>query len=128
VATRGAARVGEAPTKPAVALNIQFDSNSTKISPKYRDNLNELGKALSELSKPTVEIAGHTDSIGSEHANQILSERRAESVKQYLVQNFSIPQERLIAKGYGKSRPIASNDTPEDRSKNRRIEIVRTGQ
>jgi OOP family OmpA-OmpF porin len=110
------------------ALNIHFDSNSTKILPKYRDGLNELGKALSKPSLPTVEIAGHTDSIGSERANQSLSERRAESVKRYLVQNFSIPQERLIAKGYGKSRPIASNDTPEDRSKNRRIEVARTGQ
>jgi outer membrane protein OmpA-like peptidoglycan-associated protein len=72
----------------------------------------------------TVEISGYTDSIGSDQLNQTLSERRARSVKHYLDQHFSLPAERLIAKGYGKSRPRASNETESGRQQNRRIEVA----
>jgi hypothetical protein len=73
------------------------------------------------------QIEGHTDSVGSESFNQRLSERRADSVKQYLVQRFSIDPQRLIPRGYGESEPIESNDTPRGRAQNRRIEIVNLG-
>jgi len=109
--------------KTAVALNIYFATNSDRIAPQYYAELNKLGEALMQLSSP-VEIAGHTDSIGSEQLNQVLSERRARSVKHYLEQHFSVPAERLIAKGYGKSRPRAPNETESGRRQNRRIEVA----
>jgi outer membrane protein OmpA-like peptidoglycan-associated protein len=107
----------------AVALNVYFATNSDRISPKFYAELNKLGEALTQLPS-TIEIAGYTDSIGSDQANQVLSERRAMSVKQYLEQHFSLPTERLTAKGYGKSRPRATNDTESGRRQNRRIEVA----
>lgn len=109
--------------KTAVALNVYFVTNSNRIAPKYYPDLDKLGAALTRLSS-TVEIAGHTDSTGSDQLNQVLSERRAQSVKQYLEQHFALPAERLLAKGYGKSRPRASNETESGRRQNRRIEVA----
>ena len=109
--------------KAAVALNVYFATNSDRIAPKYYPDLDKLGAALTRLSS-TVEIAGYTDSLGSDQLNQVLSERRARSVKQYLEQHFTLPAERLIAKGYGKGRPRASNETESGRRQNRRIEVA----
>ncbi len=108
---------------PALALNVYFATNSDRISPKYHPDLNKVGEALTRLQS-AVEISGHTDSVGSEQANQLLSERRAMSVKQYLEQHFSLPTERLTANGYGESRPRATNDTESGRRQNRRIEVA----
>ena len=69
----------------------------------------------------TVEIEGHTDNVGSEAYNLDLSKRRAESVKNYLVENLGIDPARLSAAGYGFSRPIADNNTREGRAQNRRV-------
>ena len=109
--------------RTAVAVNILFASNSDRVAPKYYTDLNKLGEALTRVPS-TVEIAGYTDSIGSDQLNQILSERRARSVKQYLEQHFSLPAERLIAKGYGESRPRAPNETESGRRQNRRVEVA----
>ena len=65
--------------------------------------------------------------LGAAQRNQILSEKRVQSIKQYLVQRFQIAPERLHAIGYGASRPIAPNTTPEGRSQNRRVEVVNLG-
>ncbi len=70
-----------------------------------------------------IEIAGHTDSVGSEMYNLRLSEARANAVRDYLIQH-GISPDRLIAKGYGESRPIAPNTTREGRAKNRRVEFT----
>jgi OmpA-OmpF porin, OOP family len=70
-----------------------------------------------------VEVAGHTDSIGTEEYNQGLSERRAESVRAYL-ESKGISATRLTARGYGELQPIASNDTEEGRAQNRRSEMI----
>lgn len=70
-------------------------------------------------------IEGHTDNTGSAEINQSLSEKRAEAVKAYLVSTFGIDASRLEAKGFGASKPVASNDTPEGRQQNRRVELVR---
>ncbi len=107
----------------ALALNVYFATNSDRISSKYYADLNKLGEALTRLQS-SVEISGHTDSVGSEQANQLLSERRAMSVKQYLEQHFSLPTERLTANGYGESRPRATNETESGRRQNRRIEVA----
>jgi outer membrane protein OmpA-like peptidoglycan-associated protein len=112
-----------AKAKTAVALNVYFATNSDRIAPKYYAELDKLGAALTRLPS-TVEIAGYTDSLGSDQLNQVLSERRALSVKHYLEQHFALPAERLLAKGYGKSRPRASNETESGRRQNRRIEVA----
>jgi OOP family OmpA-OmpF porin len=70
-----------------------------------------------------VEVAGHTDSVGSEEYNQGLSERRANTVRDYLASK-GINASRLTARGYGEGRPVASNDTSEGRQENRRVELV----
>ena len=69
-------------------------------------------------------IEGHTDSYGGDDANQKLSQARAESVQQYMINAMRIPTYRLIATGYGETRPVASNETESGRSRNRRIDIV----
>jgi OOP family OmpA-OmpF porin len=70
-----------------------------------------------------VEIAGYTDSEGDDKHNLELSRRRAEAVEEYLIEK-GIPENRIVAKGYGKENPIASNDTEEGRAENRRVEFV----
>ena len=72
----------------------------------------------------TAVIEGHTDNIGKEESNVRLSTKRAESVRTDLTEKFGIAENRLTARGYGSSRPVADNTTPEGRQKNRRIEAV----
>jgi outer membrane protein OmpA-like peptidoglycan-associated protein len=114
---------------PAVALNVLFEFNSDKISQNTSRDLDQIGRILTMPAYSTyrVRIEGHTDSVGSDRVNQRLSERRAESVKRYLLQHYSIQPNRLIVKGYGKSQPIATNDTPEGREKNRRVQVANLG-
>jgi outer membrane protein OmpA-like peptidoglycan-associated protein len=133
VRTRGIApRVSQqqAPTKVSVALNVFFAINSDKILPTYYSDLDKLGQVLTrpQYAEYRVQIEGHTDSTGTEGYNQRLSERRAESIKHYLVQKFGIEKERLATRGYGEAKPIASNETAEGRDKNRRVEVVNLGQ
>jgi OOP family OmpA-OmpF porin len=73
---------------------------------------------------PYVLIAGHTDSSGTEVFNQQLSQRRAEAVRQYLIDKHGIAAAKIQAKGYGSSQPVADNGTPEGRYQNRRVEVV----
>jgi OOP family OmpA-OmpF porin len=114
-------------TPPAMALNVLFDFNSDKISPKYHPELDNLGKVLARYSDYRIGIEGHTDNVGSDRYNRVLSERRAESVKRYLVQSHSVEPRRLDVKGYGKSKPRTTNDTPQGRDENRRVEVVNLG-
>jgi outer membrane protein OmpA-like peptidoglycan-associated protein len=109
----------------SVGLNVFFEFNSDQIVPKYYADLDTLGNVLARRAEERFHIEGHTDSIGSDAYNQTLSQKRAESVKRYLVQHFSIPPERLVTRGYGESLPYATNDTDEGRSTNRRVELVR---
>ena len=121
---------GLSPKKPpstSVGLNVFFEFNSDKILPQYHDDLNKLGEILSRRSDYQFRIEGHTDSIGAELYNQHLSERRAQSVKQYLVQHFSLETERLQVTGFGENQPRFSNDTADGRSQNRRVEFVNLG-
>ena len=85
-------------------------------------DLNKLGTFLKEWPKAKGEISGHTDNVGSDKYNLGLSQRRAASVKKYLVEKFSIAPERLTTEGYGETKPIATNKTKEGRQLNRRIE------
>jgi len=108
-------------SKPAV-INIQFDTDKSNIKPQFAADLQNVGQFLTEFPKARGEISGHTDNVGSKAYNDKLSQARADSVKKYLVDKFGISADRISAKGYGFSKPVASNKTKDGKSKNRRIE------
>ena len=103
--------------------NVTFATDSSDLSPAFFDVLNSVGKVLNEFDQTVVEVAGHTDSTGSEQYNQALSERRANSVATYL-RSQGIMTERLITVGMGEQRPVADNATAAGRQANRRVEIT----
>jgi OOP family OmpA-OmpF porin len=111
------------PPEPPVLDTIYFDDNKTIINPAAAKALDRNGMILKENPKLKVEIGGHTDSMGSQTANQKISDKRAESAKKYLQDKFNIPENQLMIKGYGSTKPIADNTTKEGRSKNRRVEF-----
>jgi OOP family OmpA-OmpF porin len=107
------------------SLRIEFDFNSAEIRPSYRNDLPVAAQFIkNNPGVPHILLAGHTDSIGSDAYNQKLSERRADAVRRYLIDNFGIDGNRLVAKGYGESKPVATNDTDAGRQQNRRVEII----
>jgi len=105
-----------------VLRGINFDFDKSNIKPEFQPVLDEAAAILAKHANVSVVIEGHTDSIGTEAYNQKLSERRADSVKKYLV-GKGIASSRLETVGYGELRPIASNDTAEGRAMNRRVEF-----
>lgn len=110
--------------KPNIDLEITFDYNSATISAKAQPAVQALGKALSnpDLKGATFIVAGHTDAAGGETYNQELSERRADSVKRYLVDKFGIAGADLVTVGYGESR-LKDTAHPLDPA-NRRVQVV----
>jgi outer membrane protein OmpA-like peptidoglycan-associated protein len=113
-----------ASTKPNIDLDIQFDYNSAQIRKASMPAAEELGKALSNprLKGSTIVVAGHTDAIGSEAYNQDLSERRADTIKRFLVAKYGINGSDLVTVGYGKEKPKDPN-APMDPI-NRRVQVV----
>ena len=103
--------------------NVTFATNSSDLNPAFFDVLISVSKVMKEFDKTVVEVAGHTDSTGSDAYNQGLSERRATSVAQFL-QAQGVISQRLITLGMGESRPVADNGTAEGRQANRRVEIT----
>jgi outer membrane protein OmpA-like peptidoglycan-associated protein len=108
--------------KAIVLRNIYFDYDKATLRPESIEELERVVRFLQENPTLRVEISGHTDSDGSEMYNLRLSQARAQAVVDYLVSRGISPS-RLIAKGYGESRPVAPNDTPENKQKNRRTEL-----
>ena len=104
---------------------ILFDTNSDAIKAESAPALKEIGDMLRQHSDLQIEIDGHTDNVGVAAANQTLSEKRAAAVKTYLVSNYQIDASRLSSKGFGASKPVASNATPEGKAQNRRVELVK---
>ncbi|WP_373491962.1 OmpA family protein [Parasphingorhabdus sp.] len=102
--------------------NVTFGVDSSAISPGFQATLASVADTLSRYEKSYVDVLGHTDSTGSDAYNQALSERRAESVANFLA-NSGVQRARLATRGYGESQPIASNATEEGRAANRRVEI-----
>jgi len=103
--------------------NVTFATDSSDLSPAFFEVLNSVGTVLTEFDQTVVEVAGHTDSTGTDAYNQSLSERRAQSVSQYL-QAQQISNQRLITVGMGESRPVADNSSVDGRQANRRVEIT----
>jgi OOP family OmpA-OmpF porin len=106
-----------------VLTGLLFDTNKWDIKPRFYPILDEAVEVLKRNPDLKVKIEGHTDSVGSARYNQQLSEKRARAVMEYLVKQ-GIKRERLSAEGYGLTRPIASNLTPEGRAQNRRVELT----
>ncbi|HUN55439.1 MAG TPA: OmpA family protein [Smithella sp.] len=110
--------------KVTITLNVEFDTAKSVVKDKYYDEIKKVADFMKEYTDTNAVIEGHTDNVGKEAYNQRLSEERAKSVRQYLIDKFGIDGSRLTTVGYGFSRPIASNDTAEGRQKNRRVVAV----
>ena len=102
---------------------VHFEFDKATLTPEAMAILDKAAALLDKQQKVVVEVAGHTDSVGSEEYNQKLSERRAMSVKDYL-ESKGITATSLTARGYGEAQPVASNDTDAGRALNRRVELI----
>ncbi len=103
--------------------NVTFAHDSADLNPAFFDVLNSVAKVLDKYEKTVVEVAGHTDSTGTEEYNQRLSERRADSVARFL-ESQGVMSQRIITVGMGESRPVADNSTAAGRQANRRVELT----
>lgn len=110
--------------KYCISLNILFDIDQAEIRDEFRDEVGRVGTFMQKFPTTTAVIEGHADEVGTDEHNMELSQRRAESVVNYLVNSFGIDRSRLTARGYGKTRPIADNRTEQGRQKNRRIDAI----
>ena len=106
--------------------DVLFRSGSYELAPGARERLAKVSGIILAYPSLHVSVEGHTDSVGGDEYNQSLSELRAQAVRDYFVQQ-GIPSNSVEAHGYGKTAPIASNDTPEGRQQNRRVELVLSG-
>ncbi|MGB9081079.1 MAG: OmpA family protein [Desulfuromonadaceae bacterium] len=109
--------------KPAV-IAITFDANKAVVKTEYYKELDTVGNFLKEFPNSKGTIDGHTDSTGSKAANMKLSQKRAENVRSYIIDKFGIDGSRITAKGFGPTKPVASNKSASGKAKNRRIEAV----
>lgn len=109
-----------------ITYGITFDVNKADVKPESFATLKSIADVLEENGSVKVTIIGHTDSDGDDMKNLELSQRRAESIKSVLVKTFGIDASRLETEGAGETKPIASNDTPENKARNRRVEFVKT--
>jgi outer membrane protein OmpA-like peptidoglycan-associated protein len=109
-----------------VALEgIYFDTDSDRLRSESHATLAEVGAMLNEHPDLSLSVEGHTDSQGDDAYNLDLSDRRAASVRRYLISELGIEAVRLSSRGLGETQPVASNDTPDGRQQNRRVELVR---
>jgi len=103
---------------------IDFPVGKSTIGTASFALLGKVQEALRLFRGASVVVEGHTDSYGSDSANLLLSQDRADAVKQYLISNFNVDAEKINSVGYGETRPTATNDTAEGRARNRRIDVV----
>jgi OOP family OmpA-OmpF porin len=109
-------------------LGIQFAPGKSTIESSSAGLMQKVRAALQLFPGASISVEGHTDAVGSDSANLILSQDRADAVKAYLANNFSIDPEKVSSVGYGEARPVATNETPEGRARNRRIDLVIHGE
>ncbi|MGI9258310.1 MAG: OmpA family protein [Gammaproteobacteria bacterium] len=105
-------------------VGLTFESGQADVDPEYQPLLSKVVNAVEIFPRSQLIIEGHTDSYGSDGTNMALSRTRAEAVGDYLGTVFNIPSFRISAVGYGETRPIANNETPQGRTRNRRIDIL----
>ena len=104
--------------------DLNFGTNLFEIIPAHISSLNYLADFLKKYPRIQIQVAGHTDNVGKEDENKILSKKRADSVMKYLVEKGGISQDRINAFGYGPSRPLTNNNTAEGRAINRRTSFI----
>lgn len=104
--------------------DVLFDFDKSDIRPDAAKALADLATIIRANANGHTRLEGHTDAVGNEKYNQALSERRAESVKQWLVTNEKLDAAKFVTKGWGKTKPVAPNDTEANRQKNRRLEAI----
>ena len=120
----GVQREAPASKEVSIGLLVEFDTGMAVVKPKYNNEIKKVADFMKEYPDSTAVIEGYTDNVGKEAANVKLSQRRADSIKAYLVKKFGIDSSRIKAVGYGPNKPIASNETKEGRQKNRRVQAV----
>jgi len=108
-----------------LTLHINFDFDKADIKPEFKKDLDNAALFIRQNSKvPYIIIGGHTDSVGDDAYNQTLSERRANAVRDALINEYGIPAAKLVARGYGETQPVADNATEDGRYQNRRVEVI----
>ena len=112
------------PVKEVIHLQVQFDTAKADVKSKYNADLQRVADYMKKYPETTVTIEGNTDSVGGKKYNQNLSERRAASVTDYLVKKLGVDAAKISSVGYGLTRPVADNKTPEGRQQNRRVDAV----
>jgi outer membrane protein OmpA-like peptidoglycan-associated protein len=106
------------------SADVYFKVNSAVLTAEYKAALDQLAQKAASTKGYVIEITGHADSTGNIERNRVLSQQRADAVVRYLQENHDIPLRRMVTPfGYGQMKPVADNDTPEGRSKNRRVEV-----
>jgi outer membrane protein OmpA-like peptidoglycan-associated protein len=105
------------------AHGFQFPSGQSEIQANNFPLMNKIIRAIKTFPKAYIEVAGHTDSMGDDLSNQLLSESRAEKVAKFLNEVGEIASNRIMSRGFGETRPVATNETREGRAENRRVEI-----
>jgi OOP family OmpA-OmpF porin len=105
---------------------IKFPVGQSILMPGTYTLMSKVQRAIRIFGEPQVVVEGHTDSTGSDEVNEHLSQQRAEAVMEYLIANKTLPTDKIIAVGYGSVRPLASNETPQGRAINRRIDVIIT--
>jgi outer membrane protein OmpA-like peptidoglycan-associated protein len=103
---------------------MRFPVGRADITPDNHALLTKVQKAIGAFGKPDVIIEGHTDTTGSVPKNEAISKRRADAVRQFLVDNYTVATDKITAVGFGSAHPVASNETAEGRSQNRRIDVI----
>ena len=105
----------------AITMNVTFENNSAKVKPAEVNDIHRLADFMKEYTSTSVVIEGHSSAVGTEEYNLTLSQKRADKVKEILVNEFSVDASRLTAKGLGETELISSGNTPEDHKLNRRV-------
>ena len=110
------------PIKPLVLQGVTFKTNEAVLTPESYVTLDQVAAGLVAHPSVRIEVSGHTDNSGTKARNAQLSQARAESVKSYLVSK-GVAADRIVAKGYGSTVPVASNSTADGKAQNRRVEM-----
>ncbi|MGP8155139.1 MAG: OmpA family protein [Smithella sp.] len=117
-------QVAKSHKKVSITLKVEFDTAKSVVKDKYNNEIKRVADFMKEYPDTNAVIEGHTDNVGKAEYNQKLSQDRANSVRQYLIDKFGIDGSRITAVGYGITKPIASNDTKEGKQKNRRVVAI----
>lgn len=116
--------MAEASEPLRVELDVKFDFNKAQVKAESQGDIKALADFMSQYPQTTTTVEGHTDAVGSDAYNQRLSERRANAVRDVLVQQYGVAADRVSSVGYGEARPVADNDSEEGRAINRRVEAA----